>query len=68
MCVYDGNLALRWFAGEVLCGDHDHTGFTSLEDVYFIPVDTMVEYLFSDNQFYRNFTASRKTTGTVRLG
>lgn len=49
--------------GEVLCGDHDHTGFTSLEDVYFIPVDTMLQYLFSDNQFYRDFTASRKTTG-----
>ena len=50
--------------GEVTCPpEHDHPGFTSLHDVYFIPVDTMMEYLFSDSKFYQDFLASRKTSG-----
>ena len=47
----------------VECSGHEHNGFTSLDDVFAIPVDRMFDLLFTDSQMYLDFIKARKTFG-----
>lgn len=46
-----------------LCENHDHPGKLYLDEVFSIDVDQMFQLLFTDCEFYLEFTRARKTSG-----
>ena len=50
-------------AGAVECVGHEHNGFTSLDDVFSIPIEQMFDYIFTESKLYLDFIAARKTFG-----
>ena len=57
------SILLLYCLDDVQCTGHEHNGFTSLDDIFYIPVDRMYELLFTDSQMYKDFIAARKTYG-----